>query len=716
MTDITDPGVVREWNGTSTGTTSVTATGVQDVDGLIYGTRWNTVNISFSFPSSASQYGSYSHLSGGVTVDETTSFTAVNAAMKTTARWVLGNTAGAATFGNVSLLVITENTASPGSATLRIGMSDEAQPTAYAYYPTSYFVGGDVWMGTQTASSVMTNPVRGNYAWHSMMHELGHALGLKHGQETGGPANTAMTAVHDSMEYSIMTYRSYQGASTSGGYTNEQYGYAQSLMMYDIAAIQAMYGARFDSTPHTYRFSATTGEMFVDGVGAGAPGANRVFLTIWDGSGNGTYDFSAYTTGTSVDLRPGQFSLLSAVQRAYLGDGHYAQGNVYNALQYNGDTRSLIRTVYCGSGSDTIVGNAANNTIYGGGGIDTIDGGAGWDRSVFAGIASTAATWVQNANGSWTVTAGSWRQTLTNVEVIQFTDKTVALRERPKADFDGNNCSDILWRNTSSGAVLQSAMNGTQVLSSTFIGGDLNWTIAGLGDFNGDGTADILWRQSSGAVLQTLMSGTRVMSSAVLSVNSTYSVAGTGDFNADGKTDILWRYNSTGAVFESQMNGSQTTATFGIGGDLSWTVAATGDFNGDGTSDILWRHTNGAILETLMNGGQVLSGTVLNANSNYTIAGTGDFNGDGKTDILWRYSNGAVYMSQMNGSQTIGTAYVGGDSSWTVAGTGDYNGDGRADILWRSTSGTSLLSLMNGFAATSTTAIGGSSTWTPITA
>src|SRR5207237_1723307 len=129
----------------------------------------------------------------------------------------------------------------------------------------------------------------------------GHTLGLKHGHETGGVADEAMAADRDSMEFSVMTYDSFVGADGTN-FTNEQYGYAQSYMMYDIAALQAMYGADYttNATNTTYTFSSTTGEMFINGVGQEAPGhghggaANRVFRTIWDGGGVDTYNFSNY--------------------------------------------------------------------------------------------------------------------------------------------------------------------------------------------------------------------------------------------------------------------------------------------------------------------------------------------------------------------------------------------------------------------------------------
>lgn len=192
-----------------------------------------------------------------------------------------------------------------------------------------------------------------------------------------------------------MTYRSYVGQDLAAvsPYPNETWGHAQSLMMYDIAAIQQMYGANFNTNSNntTYTFSTTTGEMFVNGVGQGTPGGNRIFRTVWDGNGTDTYDFSNYTTNLAINLAPGGWSDLDVggnFQRARLGSTQYARGHVFNALQYNGDNRSLIENANGGSGNDTIEGNSANNVLRGNdgndrllgqGGADTLIGGSGND-------------------------------------------------------------------------------------------------------------------------------------------------------------------------------------------------------------------------------------------------------------------------------------------------------------------------------------------------
>jgi serralysin len=169
-----------------------------------------------------------------------------------------------------------------------------------------------------------------------------------------------------------------------GDYTNETYGFPQTLMMLDIAALQQMYGADFNTNSGntTYSFSSTTGEMSINGVGQGTPGANRLFLTIWDGGGDDYYDFSSYSTNLNVNLNPGAWSVTSSVQRANLGFSNFAAGNVYNALQYQGDARSLIENALGGTGNDIILGNVANNVLNGSNGNDTLDGGVGRDTLI----------------------------------------------------------------------------------------------------------------------------------------------------------------------------------------------------------------------------------------------------------------------------------------------------------------------------------------------
>lgn len=179
-----------------------------------------------------------------------------------------------------------------------------------------------------------------------------------------------------------MTYRGYIGADE--GYYYEQFGAPQTFMMADIAALQEMYGADFTTNAGNtvYKWTPGSGTTFVNGGAGISPGANRIFATIWDGGGNDTYDLSAYTNALKIDLRPGSASTFSIDQLAWLGggpNGGFAAGNIFNALLYHGDARSLIENVKGGSSGDSIMGNQAANVLWGYGGNDRLNGDTGND-------------------------------------------------------------------------------------------------------------------------------------------------------------------------------------------------------------------------------------------------------------------------------------------------------------------------------------------------
>src|SRR5262249_34507893 len=151
--------------------------------------------------------------------------------------------------------------------------------------------------------------------------------------------------------------------------------YPQTLMMLDIAALQQMYGANYNTNAgdSVYKWDPSSGVMSINGVNQIAPGGNKIFMTVWDGGGNDTYDFSNYSSGVKVDLTPGGWTTTSTTQLAALGSGKVAIGNIANALLYKDNVASLIENVIGSSGNDTILGNTANNKITGGKGNDSID-------------------------------------------------------------------------------------------------------------------------------------------------------------------------------------------------------------------------------------------------------------------------------------------------------------------------------------------------------
>ncbi len=266
-----------------------------------------------------------------------------------------------------------------GSVDIRVANSDDPDG-AYAFYPGSYPEAGDVWFG-----GLGRRPQQGNDDQFTILHEIGHALGLKHGH--GSENFGRIPKAFDSNEFSVMTYRSFVGADPRDGSTIEEYGSPQSFMMLDIAALQHLYGADFEVNAGNtvYSWEPGSGRTFVNGEVALDPVENIIFATIWDGGGRDIYDLSRYRTDLDIDLRPGGHSEFSFKQSAWLGGGPndgFARGNIFNALQFRDDPRSLIEKAVAGRGDDRLRGNDADNRLLGNGGDDILIGGRGSDALV----------------------------------------------------------------------------------------------------------------------------------------------------------------------------------------------------------------------------------------------------------------------------------------------------------------------------------------------
>jgi feruloyl esterase len=180
-------------------------------------------------------------------------------------------------------------------------------------------------------------------------------------------------------------------------------------------------------------------------------------------------------------------------------------------------------------------------------------------------------------------------------------------------DLNGDNYGDILWRDTS-GNLGVWFMNGATITQTAIIGNvPLAWSVAGV-----DSKGVIFWyNTSTGEVGMWVMNGANIVQTVDFGpVPSTWKIAGIGDFDGNGSTDILWR-DASGNVGIWLLSGTSIQSTAVLGNvPLTWSIAQTGDYNGSGKADILWIDNVGDV------GAWFMNGTTIGSVTNYGNIGT----------------------------------------------------------------------------------------------
>ncbi|WP_088892854.1 M10 family metallopeptidase C-terminal domain-containing protein [Leptolyngbya ohadii] len=211
---------------------------------------------------------------------------------------------------------------------------------------------GEVWLNHQESSNRRPKP--GSYGFSTILHEIGHAIGLSHPFDDGA----TLPLTQQTIQYTVMAYDNHP-------FLPKRYQ-PSAPMLYDIAAIQQLYGRnrRTGSGNTTYRWKP--GETFIE--------------TIYDVGGNDTVNARNQKRDTFIDLQPGRFSSIGAFGSNPIWD------NVTIAFGIT------IENAIGGAGNDFIAGNSANNQLIGSagsdvliglGGNDKLTGGAGADYFVF---------------------------------------------------------------------------------------------------------------------------------------------------------------------------------------------------------------------------------------------------------------------------------------------------------------------------------------------
>jgi hypothetical protein len=334
------------------------------------------------------------------------------------------------------------------------------------------------------------------------------------------------------------------------------------------------------------------------------------------------------------------------------------------------------------------------------------DGGAidGANSSTYS-IASVAA----RDAGSYTVVATNTISSTTSDPAVLTVLPNAAAPGKTLGDFDGDGKADLIWTNTQTGERSMWLMNGSGMKAGATLGVvPVEWVVSATADFDGDGKADIFWTNTvTGDRAIWLMNGSVMQTNTFMgTVPTDWVISGTGDFDGDGKRDLVWTNTTTGDRAMWLMNGTVVKGGGYLGTvPVEWSISGVGDFDGDGKADLIWSNTvTGEHSMWLQNGSTTVGGATLNTVPvAWVISGVGDFNRDGKADVfLTNTTTGDRVIWLMNVSTITTNAFMGTvPLDWTVSGTGDFDGDQKKDLFWTNTvTGDRAMWLLNGVTVT----------------
>ncbi len=654
---------------------------------------WLDTNISYSFPTSGSIFGTSSYGVGS----EIYSWYGATSAHIQNFRLAFAEVAKVA---NINFTELADNSSTVG--TIRIAFTNTINSLTewgHAYRPSGSFAGaGDIWIDN---SIYFQSFAPNTYNFNATLHEIGHALGLSHSFGSGSSA--PLSAAFDNMSYTIMSYTQTSKDGISGNPTTP--------MLYDILALQYLYGASTTA-------SGNTTYTYGDSVN---------FLTIWDSGGADTISFTG-ASGAVINLNAGAWSRMGRINSTQ------ALGTSDNvAIAYG----AVIENATGGSGNDTLVGNDVDNVLDGGAGLDSLSGGAGNDtltgglgNDILDGGTGTDTASYSGATGGVTVnlalttaqnTVSAGTDTLTNIENVTgtaFNDTLTGNSGDNVLDggagndtIDGGGGNDTVSFATATGAVtFNVGLSGAQ---ST--GGAGTDTYSNMENVTGSAFADTLY----GSNISNLIYG---------GAGNDFIVDNLGDdiINGDAGNDTIYSYagNDTlvGGIGNDVLVGGDGIDTLwggndddylygGAGNDLlngelgaDWLIGDTGAdvANGGDGNDVFFGYADNDI----MNGDAGNDTFLLGDGDDTGNGGIGDdwmigdagndiLNGDDGTDNLWGFDgndtlNGGagndILIGDLGGTLAGGNDIGnGGDGNdWFYAGAGDdtFNGGTGNDVVF----------------------------------
>lgn len=269
--------------------------------------------------------------------------------------------------------------------------------------------------------------------------------------------------------------------------------------------------------------------------------------------------------------------------------------------------------------------------------------------------------------------------------------------------------AELILVNANTGELRVWSMGGLEIVDDRHLvtspGGEAN-----LGDFNGDGLTDVLWRDETTGALAISITGGGI---GVLDPGADWVLGPIGDYDGNGRSDLLMRNPVDAAVSSWLLDGPAIVETI----DHDFTISSdwqlrSGDFDGDGTDDLLgWSETGELNLTLIVDGSPTSACEGLSFSRCFTrrainlgeigvgwqIAAIGDFDADERDDLLLRNSTGDASSWTFDGVELVYNGPLPAlGPEWQAVASVDLDGDGADDLLWRDPSGSIEAWLMDG--------------------